>query len=439
VRTALADVPPASEPATAATAEPLRLYGKIPRHEPGLLTQALAPLLWMKAALDDLRDAVIQMIWGELTGQRAEHDQWLHLAAFAVFSAFCLLAYAGFEDGMVLFLYALWPLDYVAARAARSDAHQDRVSLRQEGSTLVWQRLGRGVPPCSERFPLAQVRAVRVRWVDDAVGAYGSVRVRNWEVYLVLHGEAEHVLGSEPAITRALKRASDLAGRLGVPVLVEHSNGQGPLAEVQTPPLWDPDRLGQWRAEPARDGVGLRTGPRTLDHGKLGRRVLEEAGSFLLLAVMAGFMTRYGTFLAWMWGPSLGLVEPFPLELDLSLTGFLSLFTPDQSVETVVVLTLTVAAVAGSLWRHAQPRRLVVSGRGLSYEVRGRTVAALAGRQVHSVLLLHTPEPALVVAAPDGRALLVDDLYDGECQEELYAHLVRAIDDVWAARSHPPG
>jgi hypothetical protein len=338
---------------------------------------------------------------------------------------------------MVLVLYAPWPLDSVAARAARSDAHQDRVSLRQEGDLLVWHRLGRGVPPRSERFRLAQVRAVRVRLVDDAVGAYGSVRVRAWEVYLVLHGEAEHVLGSEANVTRALKRAADLAGRLGVPVVVEHSNGQGPFAEAQTPPLWDPERPGQWRAEPARDGEVIHTGLRTLDHGKLSRRVLEEAGTFLLIAVMAGFMTRYGMFLAWMWGPSLGLVEPFPLELDLSLTGFLSLFTPDQGLETVVVLTLTVAAIAGSLWRHAQPRRLVVSGRGLACEVRGRTVAALAGREVGSIMLVHTPEPALLIAAPDGRALLVDDLYDGECQEELYAHLVRAIDDVWGSPPHP--
>jgi hypothetical protein len=103
----------------------------------------------------------------------------------------------------------------------------------------------------------------------------------------------------------------------------------------------------------------------------------------------------------------------------------------------MVVLTLTVAAITGSLWRHARPRRLVVSGRGLSYEVRGRTVAALAGREVGSVMLVHTPEPALLVAAPDGRALLVDDLYDGECQEELYAHLVRAIDQVWGSPSDP--
>jgi hypothetical protein len=413
------------------------MHGKIPRHEPGLLAQVLAPLLWMKSSLDDLRDAVIQRIWGELMGRQTEQDQWLHLAAFAVFSAFCLLAYAGFEDGMVLFLYALWPLDYLAARAARSDARQDRVSLRQDGDTLVWQRLGRGVPPRGERFPLAQVRAVRVRWVDDTLGAYGSVRVRAWEVYLVLHGEAEHVLGSDRAATRSLKRAADLAGRLEVPVVVEHSNGQGPFAEAQTPPLWDPSRLGQWRAEPARDGVVIRTGLRTLDHGKLGRRVLEEAGSFLLLAVMAGFMTRYGMFLAWMWGPSLGLIDPFPLELDLSLTGLLSLFAPDQGLETVVVLTLTVAAIAASLWRHAQPRRLVVNGRGLSYQLRGRTVAALAGREVGSVLLVHTPEPALLIAAPDGRALLVDDLYDGEGQEELYARLTRALDEVAGPLVHP--
>jgi hypothetical protein len=415
--------------------EPLRLSARVPRHEPGPLARVLSPLLWMKSSLDDLRDAILHMVWGELLHGERDHDQRVHLGAFLIFSLFCLLAYAGVEDRLVLCLYALWPLDHVVSRSLRAGTGHDRVSLRQERGDLVWQRQGRGSEPRTERFPAAQARAVLVRFVDEPVGAFGSVRAQAWQVYLTLHGGAEHVLWSVQSAPLALRRATDLGTRLGIPVEVEHSNGSGPLAEVQAAPLWAPERDGMWRSRAEGGSQVIYTGIRTLDHRKLARQVLEEAGSLLLLAVMAGFMTRYGMFLTWMLGPSLGLSSPFALHLDLSVGGLLGLFAPDWGLETGVVLAVTAGALAHSLWRHAQPRRLVVSGRGLHYAVRGRTVAALAGTATGSVLLVHTPGPTLVVAAPDGRSLVVEDLYDGEGQEELYAKLTHAVGTVLGARA----
>ena len=415
---------------TRKTAQPKTFTAKIPTYRLNLFARVVGPLLWVKNYIDELKDDILQMIWRELFKNERDHDQTTHFLAFAGFSIFCLVAYQGFEDYMVYFFYALWPLDYVVGRYSFKRSGYERVSLKLQAAELTWQsRNARGLLTEKYDFKPSQVRGVVVRGTLYEGNAYSSVKTHAWEVFIQTAGleQEEWIIHHEARLQQALRKAVVLARTFDVPLNVADSCGQGSFAETQVEPMAEFTKHTLWRSTDRADGFAIHKSPRTVDVFKLIRAVLDEAGSFIFIAVMSGVMERYGMFLTWMLGPRLGFADPFMLYLDFSFKGIWGFFAPDLDWEFVSILTITALAIFYSAWKTARHQVFTLTSHHLTYQFGNQREVVLPRAEIRHILLLYTPEPILLLVSKN-QMLLLDNFYDTEEQEELYAKLLAGFD-----------
>ena len=400
---------------------------KILVYEKNLLTRVLGPLLWIKNYLEELKNNILNMIWKELFKNETDHNELTHLLAFIVFSAFCLLAYhQDIEDYMVYLFYALWPLDYLFARYTFEHPRHIWVNLKTQGQALIWQqRTAKGHLISQRRFSHQQIHRVLLRAETYRSSAYSNVNVNAWEVFVQLMGEEKLlIIDHKTTLKQGLRKAINLAQLFEVPLCVADSCGQGSFAETQTPPLAVASTW--WNTHENKNRVEIRKNLATVNLFKLTPAILDQAGTFIFLAIMAGVMKRYGLFLVWFMGPLLDLADPFALYLDFSLKGLLSFFTPELDWHTSAIFAVTLAVIFYSVWKNTHSQTLTLTPEKLSYREAGKPGVTFLRSELHHILLLYSPSPMLLLIS-NQQFLLIDNLYNTHEQEELYAKLMKAL------------
>ncbi len=403
---------------------------KIPVYRRNLFARALGPLIWVKNYIEALKDQILHMIWKELFSNETEPEQLTHIIAFVVFSGFCLLAYEGnIENYVLYFFFALWPLDHIIAHHHFGHQRHTWISLKAQEAGWLWQRHGmQGRQPEKRMLQPAQINRVILRAETHAVDAYSNINVSVWEVFLQLSDSDENlIVQHETDFSKAMRKAMKLADTLKVPLTVADSNGQGSFAETPTEASHLTALRANWRSSP--DGHKLHKSLRTVNLLKLAQTVVDESGSFIFLAVMYSVMKHYGIFLAWFLGPKLGFGEPFMLHLDLSFSGILGFFAPTFDWRSSTIFMVTLAVILHSVWKNSRRQRFRVSAQSLDYQLAGKPAIALPVAEIRQLLLLHRPQPGLVVISQQ-RILVVDSILDMEEQEELYARLCALLPNV---------
>jgi hypothetical protein len=399
---------------------------KIPVYEKNLLTHAVNSLLWIKNYLEELKNDILKMIWRELFKNETDDNQLIHLIAFIVFSVFSWFAYhQGIEDYVVYLFYALWPLDYLFASYISEHPRYIWVTLKTQGEAFIWQkRTAKGSLIDQRRFSCQQIHSVRLRAETYQVSAYSTVKANVWEIFVQLVGEEEPlIIDHKTTLKQGLRKAINLTQLFKVPLCVADSCGQGSFAETQTPPLavsttW-------WNTCQNKNHVEIRKNLATVNIFKLTQAILDKAGVFIFLAVMAEVMKHYGRFLAWFLDSDSS--EP-DLYLELSLEGILSFFTPNLSWHSGAIFAITLTIIFYTVRKNTHPQMLMLTPEKLSYRVAGNPGVTLLRTELRHILLLYSPKPMLLLISKK-QLLIIDNLYNTEELEELYSQLMGELEN----------
>lgn len=406
----------------------ITISSRIPLCESSLLARVITPLVLLKDYVKELKNDLLRMIWRELFYNEVDHGQLAHLGAFALFSVFAFLAYhQGVEDYVIYVMYALWPLEFLLSSIAAQQTRHGYVNLKVEADRLLWRFNQAGQETETQQLNRFQIRSVILRPMSAEGNPIEHSTLNAWRVFLVTHRGDDYLVHHDTVMGRATRKAAALAKSVGVPLVVEGSCGSGELADHHIEPIVDRNRRGVWRERTTSQGVVIYRNFSSLNLTKLVRTVLDESGSFIFLAIMAGILTRYGMFLAWMLGPKLGISDPFVLYLDLSFSGLLSFFAPQIGWHSATLLGFTLAIVSYSVWRHARECKVLVDERAVRFSLANRRPVSLPREYIHNILLIDAPTPSILLASKEGKTLLIEDLNDGEEQEELYGKLVQAL------------
>ncbi len=385
--------------------------GRIP-HRPGSwLAVALRPLVWARDVLRALYEGLVELIWRELIHGETDRNPATQLKAGALLVGFALVAYhfEGPAEFTVLAVIALWALDFAMAhlRFRRPSAYEHYV-LERAGDTLVWKGRAPRHRPVTRELPARRVRCVGVDSLSLAGGAFRDAYRHVWRLSLVLDDDRGLPLAESSHPGEVLEQGHALAAGLGVPLEIMGATGVGesiPAAGRIVP--------GVGRS-PTVHEIDTPDGPqivRRLGFGELRElvgEVLEDAGLLLFFLIMAGMLPKIGLFVSFVTG-----YGPPVLHLDLSPAGLLGFFTPEADDWVGwTELTIAIAVLSFSTWRHARARRLTVGATVTRYAVGAREVATLATRRINAVFLVHNPAPLVVVADSRGEAAVIAGLHD---------------------------
>jgi hypothetical protein len=300
------------------------------------------------------------------------------------------------------------------------------MTLKQNSDQLKWQlrhpRTGRKE---TQTFRFSQVQRVIIRSEEYEHNAFSSVTVSSWEVYFEVEGhEQEFIVHHEIDVYQALRKAVRLARALRVPLKIADSYGVGTFAESPMPVI--NLQYSNWEESYTQDGVDIIKNIKTINRTKLTKAVLEQAGSFLFLAITIGVMERWGSFLVWLIGPRLGLVDSTTLYIDLSFWGIVGFFTPDFGLESLIIITAMLSAIIYSIWQNSLNQVIAVDSQSLTYQRGNKFQVDLTRNSLKHVLIIYADHPLLLLVSSK-KMLVIDRVGDEEEIEELYSKLTKAL------------
>ncbi|MEA5441589.1 hypothetical protein [Cyanobium gracile] len=380
----------------------------------------LTPLVLIRRFVQSVALALERMIWRELIEADVPANPLVNLLAFLLFSSLCLLVSlqgaVAYVIGLLLFLL---PMEWLIAQLGYGSPVERRVLLHSWGDRIrLWSQTRQGSE--HQEIRRAAIEAVVIRFSSLSVPPLGE-RPLGWDVGLAVGGPGgEQLLARSPRLSAAWQQASSLAGDLGVPLHLVGTTGPGTRgpSTIQRIPI--EQEAGVWRV--LNDVAATRIVRNRFSVGALQWwRSFAEQGSYLLfVAALNTVMVKYGGFLVWMLGPRLGLSEPTTLMLDLSVPGLLSLALPEWTViQTLLVVAALGAAGLGSVQQWS-PQELTLAADRVTYRRAGQPAQSLPTRMITEALLLHEPEPQVILWSERRPPLVMGGLSnEGEALELL--------------------
>ncbi len=387
----------------------------------------LGPLLVLRRFIHSLVAALQTMIWRELIDDEAPESQLVHLLAFLLFSALCLWSsLEGTVPYVIGLLVFMLPLELVATHLGVSSQVERQILLQRWGNRITWRSDSR---QGSERLDLERsaIAAVVIRGARVPLPQEGE-RWLGWDVLLaVADPRGDHLLARTTRLTAAWHQAHALAGDLGVPFRM--APARAPEASPFPPgPRPEGDRQGVWRVTSDAETTRLFRDRRTVKAVQWWRSFAREHGYLLFLAVLYAVMPLYGGFLAWMFGPPLGLGEPTTLVIDLSPSGLLSRALPMWDGFQVLLAGAVISAAGLSSHRQWLRQEITLNRSQVTYRRRGQAAQILPTRLISEPILLQDPLPQLILWSERRPPIVVPCLSEREEGIELIGKLQAALD-----------
>lgn len=405
----------------------MKTTSDIPSCELNWLGLTLGPLLWVKHYIGELGDRLQGMIWDELIHNRVEESQFTHLAAFLMFSAFCLWAhYQDMLPYVDAVLAALLPMQFLVDRYGFSTRRAGKASLEIQPERMAWAWRD-GKDTANGQFVKADIAAIVIRRAH-APQRFGLEAELGWDVLIRLRAkDQDYLLHREADWDTAWEQAAALARNFGVPLKVADSLGLGAAAEKEVPPIQPAHHDFAWHAQGMSGGAKIQRNWKTLRGLARLRSLLDEGGYLLFVAVLDTVMAKYGAFLVWMLGPRLGLTEPTTLYFDFSFGGLFGFFVPEWTVRQSVLVMAALAAAGFGWYRQSRPQELTVSERNVFYRRDGYPAQMLPTAEISQLLMVFAPRPLLLVWSENRAPLVVDGLHDDGELDEVYAKLLAEL------------
>lgn len=370
------------------------------------------PFLWLKEYMEELWEFILHMIWRELFKNEADHyNQSTHLIAFVIFSAFCLFSYyENVNDYVVFVLFALWPLHRIMSYMAYKQASYARVSLTLQDQFLIWHYQLASTRQ-TQRVEKSQIDCLLI----EGEAEYQPV----WSLFLCLKDDSQLILFSHRDLNMTMQKAQQISKAVGVEWIFAHSSGESPLAESKD--YLKPTGDSGWQEKSARNAIQFKRSWKSISYGNIFMEMLENVGTFIFLAILAGVMTRYGYFLNWFLGPKVGLVQPFELYLDLTPSGIIGFFTPDLSWQNILVSVIIAGLALLQFFSLAKSQLVKMKGGVMTYRF-GKRTDRISLNQPNQLIMLYEPQPSLLILSQN-KTLLLQDFLDESEMVDLYEKL----------------
>jgi hypothetical protein len=388
----------------------------------------------MKAFVDEVYQGILRMIWAELFKNEAEQfSELTHLIAFLVFSLLSMLFYhfEGLEDTVILSFFVLWLIDTYFTKQGLKTNKYERIVLEIKESDVIWKSFTPGESVIKEQFKRAEISQISLVPITHLGGAFRTVQAQVWRIFIIINDIDGYLIYEEKSLTRAFKKARDLADSFKVPLEIANSEGNGEYAADKISTVGNryrqSDDSNVWKTVQTATRVQIYKKFSSATAKKVAKSMLAEAGVFLFIVIMAGVMVRFGMLLTFLIGPTIGIESP-TLVLYLSFTGVLSFFAPKIEWTSLVALTFAIGMLVHSGFQHSREHRITINHKWLRYCIKGQAITQLSTPDINQLILLKEPKPALLLIDTHDKFIQIDNLENEEECEELYYRLLEPLD-----------
>jgi hypothetical protein len=400
------------------------IHSKIPQPSTGFFSLIIWPFVKMKAFVDEVYQGILSMIWAELIKhEEKQFSQLTHFIAFLVFSVFSMLFYhfEDLEDIIILSFFALWLIDTYLAKLGVKTNKYEQIVLETNDSGVIWKSFTPGESAIKEHFKPADITQISLTPLTLIGGAFRTVPTHRWQIFIIINDLDGYLIYQEKNAKRALKKARDLAHHFNVPLEIANSEGYGDYAAEKISNIGNrqTDYSNFWKTTQTSTAVKIYKKFSVATVTKVIKSVLEEAGVFLFIIIMAGVMVRFGMLLTFIIGPKIGIEAP-TLVLRISFAGVLSFFAPRIDWTSLVAFTFAIVMLFYNGWKHSREHRITIDRKWLRYRIKGQSLVQLATQEINQLILLTDPKPALLLIDCHGKLITITELEDQEECEELY-------------------
>ncbi len=398
----------------------MRITAKISHYHKGIIALLLAPFIWLQLYFFAIEAWLFAFLYDELFNQQdnAKYTQLTHLLAFICFSAFCLLAYYKTLDLYIsLALYSLWLINYLCVTFKTGLYVHKNAWVRLEKKTDYWQW---DLIANHQHQQHTKLYPQHIKMVLIIAATYGDNSFRNqvlqiWHVTIQTTDEQQWVVYQETSIQNALDKAIVLAGQLNTSVKIAESYGTGNFPDMQVEPQNIISSI--WKKIDTGQRIIIYKNFSTVSLWRWLKELISRTQHFVFIAILAGFMSRYGLLLLLLFGNQLGLQLPEFIDIDLSLWG---LFAPDFNALSLSVFAITVLMMLIEIYKQNRHYQIEVNSRRIQYSISGHKYDSLYfSRKPDVIVLKGFDKASLIFINAQNKVLAINELADDE-YDELY-------------------
>jgi hypothetical protein len=413
------------------------IRSKISLPSTSLFSLIIWPFVKMKDFVDQIYQSLLSMIWAELIKHdEKQYSDLTHFIAFVILSVFSMLFYRfeDLEDTIILSFFALWLIDSFLNKRQFQAKRFERVVIETKNADIIWKLFTPKKGFIKKQFKRAEVSQISIAPITLLNGAFHTMQAQVWRIFIVTNDDDGFLTYEEKNLTRAIKKARELRDYFKVPLEIANSDGKGEYAAEKISVFGGShidDNI--WKIDQSSTAVKIYKKFSLASIKKLTKSVLNEAGVFLFIVIMAGVMIRFGMLLTALIGPKIGLESP-TLTLNISFTGILSFFSPKIDWQSLIAFAFAIAMLFYSGWKHSREHRIIIDQKLLRYSFAGQHLAHLSTQDIQQLILLRAPKLALLIIDRDDKLIEIDNLEDEEEYEELYDALLEQLNkfkDHW--------
>jgi hypothetical protein len=408
------------------------IRSKIPQPKTGFFSLIIWPFVKIKAFIDEIYQALLSMIWAELFKNQAnQYSELTHLIAFLVLSVLSMLFYhfEGLENMIILTFLVLWLIDTYLTKSGFKTEKYEQIILDLQNSDLIWKSFTPGEAVIKEQFKRTDITQISLVPTTHIGGAFRTVQAQVWRIFMIIHDLDGYLIDEEKHLTRALKKARNLAQEFNVPLQIANSVGnEDYVAEkISTFNSHYRQTNSLWKTVQTSTTVKIDKKFSMTRLKKIIKSALKEAGVFLFMVIMAGVMVQFGLLITFLIGPKIGLESP-TLVLSISFTGVLSFFAPKIDWLSLITLAISIFMLLYSGFQHSREHRITINHKWLQYRIKGQSIAQIATKDINQLILLKEPKPVLLIIGHSGKSIEINKLEDDDEGEELYHHISKQLE-----------
>jgi hypothetical protein len=406
----------------------MRITSKISHYHKGVLAFLLAPFLWLQMYFNALEELIINAVYDDLFNHQEEtkYSQTTHLLSFLCFSGFCFLAYYKNVDHYIsVALYSLWLINYCSVKF-KTGLYVDKPAwarLETKPEHWEWSLMADNQQLEHHYFDYSQIKCVLIAAVTYGDNSFRNQVLQIWHIYIQTQDEQQWVVYQDATIQNALLKATRLAHQLNTAVKVAESYGTNTLADFELEAVQNPAFI-NWNKVYCGNSVKIYKNFSTTTLSRWLQTVFHQIKDFIFIAVLSGFMQRYGVLLMLLFWDDFGLAAPPRLNLDSSLAGVFSLFSPDFNWILVLVFAITLSTLLYSIYQQSLRHEILINSQRIEYSIAGEQKGFLSfNQQLDMIVLKGFDKTTLIIINEHNRVLEINGLEEDE-YDELYQMLL---------------
>ncbi len=398
----------------------MRITAKISHYHKGIIAFLLAPFIWLQLYFFALEAWLCAFLYAELfnTQDNAKYTQLTHLLAFICFSAFCLLAYYKTLDMYISFiLYSLWGINYLCTTFKTGLYVHKNAWVRLEKKTDYWQwdLIANNQHQQHKALYLQQIKNILIIAATYGDNSFKNQVLQIWHITIQTTDEQQWVVYQDVSIQNALNKAVELAVQLNTTVKIAESYGTGSFPDMQVEPQEFISPI--WKKMDNGNRITIYKNFSTMSLLRWLKDLINRTQDFLFIAILAGFMSRYGLLLLLLFGNQLGLQLPEFIFIDLNIWH---LFAPDFNILSLLIFAITVVMMLIEIYKQNRHYEIIIHNHRLQYRISKRKQNSLNFNQKPDVIVLKGFDKAsLIFVNEQNKVLEINGLGDDE-YDQLY-------------------